>query len=87
MGHILEALQLEHLPGRPLPFDISQHAHIKAYFTAMDTQNVASAEPQKPEVFPIEEVSEQVLNARLEISGKRAMFSSFREQDVNGRTS
>lgn len=51
MGHILEALQLEHLPGRPLPFDTSQRAHIKTYFTAMDAQNAAAAEPQKPEVL------------------------------------
>lgn len=85
MGHILEALQLEHLPGRPLPFDISQCAHIKAYFTALDTQNVASAEPWRPEVFTKEEVSKHVLNARLEINRKE-LFSLFREQDMNEKT-
>lgn len=73
MGQILEALQLEHLPGRPLPFAISQCAHIKACFTGMDAQSVPSAEP---EVFTKEEETEQVLNARLEKerNGERVIF-------------
>ena len=42
----------------------------------MNAQNVASAEPQKPEVFAREEVFQHVLNTRLEkqINGKSSVF-------------